>query len=276
MAGPRILVVEHEDSCPPALFGDWLAEAGCVLQVCRPYAGDALPALASYDGVLVLGGEMGANDDATHRWLAPLKAGIRDAVETGTPLLGICLGHQLVAAALGGVVERNPLGQTVGLQPVGWTEEAAGDDWVGGHRGGERAIHWNNDVVVSLPDGAVVLARSHRGGERASTTAPSGRDTTTSLFQWIARSPGGEVQIARFGSRAWGIQAHPEAHVGIIRRWLETDREDEVARDVDEEAVLAAIEAAGPELVAHWQPLAARFARLVAGRARPRSAEAGR
>jgi GMP synthase (glutamine-hydrolysing) len=248
MAGPRILVVEHEDSCPPALFGDWLAEAGCVLQVCRPYAGDALPALASYDGVLVLGGEMGANDDATHRWLAPLKAGIRDAVETGTPLLGICLGHQLVAAALGGVVERNPLGQTVGLQPVGWTEEAAGDDWVGGHRGGERAIHWNNDVVVSLPDGAVVLARS----------------------------PGGEVQIARFGSRAWGIQAHPEAHVGIIRRWLETDREDEVARDVDEEAVLAAIEAAGPELVAHWQPLAARFARLVAGRARPRSAEAGR
>ena len=125
MAGPRILVVEHEDSCPPALFGDWLVEAGCLLEVCRPYAGDALPALTAYDGVLVLGGEMGANDDDAHPWLTPLKAGIRDAVEAGTPLLGICLGHQLVAAALGGVVERNPRGQTVGLQPVGWTEEAA-------------------------------------------------------------------------------------------------------------------------------------------------------
>ena len=240
MAGPRILVVEHEDSCPPALFGDWLVDAGCLLEVCRPYAGDALPALTAYDGVLVLGGEMGANDDDAHPWLAPLKAGIRDAVEAGTPLLGICLGHQLVAAALGGVVERNPRGQTVGLQPVGWTEEAASDDWVGGsvagRRGGERAIHWNNDVVVTLPGGAVVLARS----------------------------PGGEVQVVRFGPRAWGIQAHPEADAGIIRRWVETDREDEVARGFDEAAVLASIEEAGPELASYWQPLAARFAALVA------------
>jgi GMP synthase (glutamine-hydrolysing) len=234
----RILAVEHEDSCPPALFGDWLTDAGCTLEVCRPYAGDALPALTAYDGVLVLGGEMGANDDDAHPWLTPLKAGIRDAVADGTPLLGICLGHQLVAAALGGVVERNPRGQTVGLQPIGWSDDAASDGWVGEHVGrhvGGRAIHWNNDVVVALPDGAVVLARS----------------------------PGGEVQVARFGPRAWGIQAHPEAHAGIIRRWVETDREDEVARDVDEEALLTAIEDAGPELVAYWQPLAARFANLV-------------
>jgi GMP synthase (glutamine-hydrolysing) len=244
MAGPRILAVQHEDSCPPALFGDWLAGAGCVLEVCRPYAGDALPALTAYDGVLVLGGEMGADDDADHPWLTPLKAGIRDAVAARTPLLGICLGHQLVASALGGVVVPNPRGQTVGLQPVGWTEEADSDDWVGGHvggdvagpPGGERAIHWNNDVVVTLPEGAVVLARS----------------------------PGGEVQVARFGPRAWGIQAHPEADAGIIRRWVETDREDEVARGFDEESVLAAIEEAGPALAAYWQPLAARFAAIAA------------
>jgi GMP synthase (glutamine-hydrolysing) len=240
MAGPRILVVEHEESCPPALFGDWLTDAGCTLEVCRPYIGDALPALTAYDGVLVLGGEMGANDDDAHPWLTPLKAGIRAAVAAGTPLLGICLGHQLVAAALGGAVERNPRGQTVGLQPVGWTDDAASDDWVGGHVGGPhaggRAIHWNNDVVTGLPHGAAVLART----------------------------PDGAVQVARFGPRAWGIQAHPEADAGIIRRWVETDREDEVARGFDEGAVLAAIEEAGPELVAYWQPLAARFAALVA------------
>jgi GMP synthase (glutamine-hydrolysing) len=80
----------------------------------------------------------------------------------------------------------------------------------------------------------------------------------------LARTPDGAVQVARFGPRAWGIQAHPEAHAGIIRRWVETDREDEVARGFDEGAVLAAIEEAGPELVAYWQPLAARFAALVA------------
>lgn len=182
---PRILAVEHEESCPPALVGEWLAEAGCTLEVCRPYVGDALPDLTSYDGVLVLGGEMGANDDDTHAWLAPLKAGIRDAVAAGTPLFGICLGHQLVAAA--------------------------------------------------LPEGAVVLART----------------------------PGGEVQAARFAPRAWGIQAHPEAHSAIVRRWAETDREDEVGRGFDKRAVLAAIEESGPVLASYWKPMATRFAALV-------------
>lgn len=237
MAGPRILVVEHEESCPPHLVGRWLSEAGCMLEICRPYAGDALPALTSYDGVLVLGGEMGANDDDAVAWLAPLKAGIRDAVAAGTPLLGICLGHQLVAVALGGEVSPNPLGQTVGLTEVAWTEAAADDDWVAGRTGDETAIHWNNDVVVRLPEGAVVLARS----------------------------PGREVQVARFGPRAWGIQAHPEVDADVVRHWAVTERDEHVSLGRDPDAVLAAIEDAGEALVAHWQPLVARFAALVAG-----------
>ena len=237
MAGPRILVVEHEASCPPRLFGQWLAEAGCTLEVCRPYAGDALPGLTSYDGVLVLGGEMGAHDDDTVAWLAPLKAGIGEAVRAGTPLLGICLGHQLVAAALGGVVEKNPRGQTVGLQTVGWSDAAADDDWVGGRTGTEVAIHWNNDVVVELPEAAVVLARS----------------------------PGGEVQAARFGSRAWGIQAHPEVDGEVVRQWAGTERDDHIALGLDQESVLREIDAAAVELEGHWKPLATRFAVLARG-----------
>ena len=235
---PRVLVVEHQDSCPPHLVGQWLVDAGCTLEVCRPYAGDELPALTSYDAVVVLGGEMSANDDDSVAWLRPLKAGIRDAVDAGTPLLGICLGHQLLGAALGGVVERNPRGQTVGLQPVGWSEDAAGDDLVAGRTRAEVAIHWNNDVVVALPDGAVVLARS----------------------------PGGEVQVARFGPRAWGIQAHPEADVDVVRRWAESDRDDHVALGLDQDEVLAAIEQAGPALAGHWRPLAARFAEIAGER----------
>ena len=237
MAGHRFLVVEHEASCPPRLVGQWLEEVGARLEVCRPYAGDTLPALTSYDAAVVLGGEMGANDDDTVAWLAPLKAGIRDAVAAGTPLLGICLGHQVMAVALGGRVERNPRGQVVGLQPVGWTEEAAHDAWSGGRTGSEVAIHWNNDVVVDLPDGAVVLARS----------------------------PGGEVQAARLGPRAWGIQAHPEADADLVRRWAASERADHGALGHAQDAVLAAIDAAGPALAGHWRPMVQRFAAIAAG-----------
>lgn len=240
MAGPRILVVEHQESCPPHLVGRWLEEAGAGLEVCRPYAGDALPALTSYDGVLVLGGDMGAHDDETVAWLAPLKAGIRDAVDEGTPLLGICLGHQVIAAALGGEVARNPRGQTVGLQPVGWSEDAAADAWVGEHTGDEVAVHWNNDVVLALPDGGVVLART----------------------------PGDEVQAARFGPRAWGVQAHPEVDAEVVAGWAANERDELVALGLDEDVVLAQIAAAAPALTGHWQPLVARFAAIAEGRGR--------
>lgn len=244
----RVAVVQHQESCPPALFGTWLAEAGCRLDVVRPYLGDPIPDLtggqAPYDAVLVLGGTMGAHDDATIAWLAPLKEQIRAAVEAEVPLLGICLGHQLTAAALGGRVEKNPLGQTVGVQPVGWTAEAGADALVGsGDPPGDtsreqRCVHWNNDVVVEAPAGTTVLAAT----------------------------PDGALQVARFGVAAWGIQAHPEADVAVVRRWAEKDREAHLARGVDQEAVLAELGSARDELASQWRPVAERLAALAGAR----------
>lgn len=235
----RLLVVQHEDDCPPALVGDWLTERGCELDVRRPYAGDDLPAtLADHDGLLVLGGSMGAEGD--HPWLAPTKDLVRTAVAEAVPTLGICLGHQLVASALGGRVERNPRGQQLGLLEVGWTAEAVADELFGTLAEAPapaRGAHWNDDVVTVLPPGATLLASA----------------------------PTGEVQAVRFAPTVWGVQLHPEVDHAILRRWAADDAGSHAAAGIDQAALLDAVEAAGPELVTTWTPLAASFARVVHG-----------
>jgi GMP synthase (glutamine-hydrolysing) len=216
-------------------MGEWLAEAGLVVDVRRPYSGDALPSdLAGHAGMVVLGGEMGAYDDAEHPWLTDVKQLCRTAVATGAPLLGICLGHQLLAVALGGTVAPGPHGQQIGVLDVGWTPEAYVDPLLAPVTALDDtpAVQWNNDVVTRLPDGAVALARTPRG----------------------------ELQAARFGSAAWGVQWHPEAGVEIIAPWAEHDRDDAVERGVDVDAYVGDVAAAGERLRRTWRVLADAFA----------------
>jgi GMP synthase (glutamine-hydrolysing) len=231
----RFLVVEHEPAAPVAHLGTWLLEAGAEIEVCRPWAGDEVPGVTGYDGLVVLGGSMGANDDATYPWLITVKDRVREAVDTGATTLGVCLGHQLVAVALGGTSVPNPRGQQVGLYDVGWRPEAEDDELVAGLAATPiRGIQWNVDVVTELPDGAVALA---------STTD-------------------GELQLARFAPRVWGIQLHPEADEPIVRSWAAGDRDDHLERGIDQDAVLAEIGEARIELDEAWRPLAARLVAL--------------
>ncbi len=116
----RLLVVQHEPDAPVAWLGEWWAEIGLELDVVRGDLGEPVPSAwsAAHDGLVVLGGAMGANDDDLAPWLAPTRALLAGAVALGVPTLGVCLGHQLAAVALGGTVGRNPSGRTSGLVPV--------------------------------------------------------------------------------------------------------------------------------------------------------------
>lgn len=223
----RVLTVEHQATCPPALLGEWLVEAGCELDVRRPYTADGLSALGGtaavdgYDALLVLGGTMDAFD-ADVPWLAPTRDLVVRAVEHDVPVLGVCLGHQLAALALGGEVARNPRGRTAGLQPLGHTDDGAADPLIGGVTG--PAIFSNQDVVTRLPDGAVELARAATG----------------------------ELQAARFAPRVWGLQWHPEATGDIVAAWARTHPEAEAeaaALKADVDGARAVLDVDGRALV---------------------------
>ena len=232
MSAPTVLVVEHATDCPPALLGQWLSAEGCALDVCRPYAGDDLPDPGAYDALLVLGGPMGALDDEQAPWLPRVRERVREAVRDGTPTLGVCLGHQLVAVALGGTVARNPAGQQLGLLELGWTEAAADDELLGPLAGPRRGVQWNDDVVTTLPAGATLLAAT----------------------------PQGEVQAVRFAPRVWGVQLHPEVDRSVLDPWAASDRGSHEAQGIDQEALLRSVDEARAELDAAWRPLAASFA----------------
>lgn len=229
---PRLLVIEHEDSCPPEYVGEWLAAEGVDLVVFRPYDGEPLPVdLDGYAGLLVLGGEMGANDDATYPWLTDAKALIRIAVEQDTPVWGICLGHQLVTVALGGTVQVNPAGRAGGLTAIGWVEESAHDPLCAGVVRDAVAVQWNNDIAEQLPPGTQVLA--------------------TSLD--------GSAQVVRFTGRAWGVQFHPEVGGDTFALWTASARERDPA-DTSIDDALDDIRAHEEQLKQTWRPMAKAFA----------------
>ena len=236
---PRVLVVENGADGPPGRVGDWLVEAGCELDVRRPYAGDELPAsLEAHDAMIVLGGEMGAGDDATYPWLALTKELVREAAADDRPTLGICLGHQLCAVALGGRVELNPHGPQLGLVEVTWGVGAAQDPLLGPVTAARHAVHWNTDVVLDLPRGAEVLARAD----------------------------GVEAEAVRFAPSVWGIQLHPEVDARAIAPWADdwvgSGRDDADAMAV----VLADVETADDRLERDWRPLGVSFSALARAR----------
>lgn len=240
MAERTVLVVEHEAGAP----GGWLAEhleaAGCRLEVRRPYAGDAVEPLVEGGllphGIVVLGGAMAAWDDAVAPWLPAVRALVRAAEHRAVPTLGVCLGHQLSAMALGGVAARNPAGSTVAVLPIGWVDAAADDPLFAQVRGtAALGVHWNNDVVTALP--------------------PEG--------QVLASSPDGAVQAARFGRSVWGVQFHPEAGPEILEGWVEEYGATHSDAGFDLETYLADARAHRGALEQGCSRLARSFAALV-------------
>ena len=151
-----IAIFRHTPTEGPGYLAGFLDERKIPWRLIAIDAGDAVPQDASaYSGLVFMGGPMSVNDDLP--WIPKAEALIRDAVARDIPLLGHCLGGQLISKALGGVVSRNP------IKEIGWGEVKVSDndiarDWFGDIKN-FQAFHWHGETF-SLPQGATHLLSS--------------------------------------------------------------------------------------------------------------------
>lgn len=187
----HILVLQHEQAEHPGIFRRFLTEDGHSWDAVNLNGGAVLPALDGYDALWVMGGPMDVWDEDSHPWLIPEKALIRDAVEgRGMPFLGLCLGHQLLADALGGEVAKSDPGE-IGVTEVQLTEAGATGVLFDGLPERFRTFQWHGAEVRRLPPGAQVLATS----------------------------PACAVQAMKWGTRAYSLQFHAEIEDETLRSW---------------------------------------------------------
>ena len=226
-----MLVVVNEESDPPGRLSDWLVEAGLDLRVVR---GIDLPAdLGGVDGLVVLGGAMGAWDDERAPWLPHERALLREAVTTEVPTLAICLGAQLLAAAHGGRVEPSPDSAEFGAQLIAKRTAASSDPLFAPVPITPDVLQWHFDAVTVLPPGAIQLAGS----------------------------PVCDNQAFRLGRLAWGIQFHIETAPEVVHAWAAEDAELLDGYDLD--AMLRRSDAAHDDFAEVWRPFAHAFAEIV-------------
>jgi len=183
-------ILQNDPDVPP---GNILENLHLQPPVHHLYRGDPLPELRDLSALIVLGGVMGANDDDRHPFLSGLKTLIGHVVEAVIPFLGICLGGQLLAAAMGGRVASGRW-EELGSQRVTLTDEGRRDRLFRGIPDEFASFQWHHDSF-DLPPGGILLA--------SSADCPH--------------------QAFRIGESAWGLQFHPEVTEQIIRDWCALD-----------------------------------------------------
>ena len=152
------LVLQHIDVEGPGLLGAALQARGVTLRTVRPYAGEPVPARCDADALVVMGGPMGVYESDRYPHLSDELRLIEATVADGRPVIGTCLGSQLLAAALGARVYPNTR-KEIGWHDVELTDAARDDALLGGVPRRFTPVHWHGDIF-DLPAGAVHLAAS--------------------------------------------------------------------------------------------------------------------
>lgn len=230
---PTLLAIQHVPWETPHRILD--ACKSLAVHTVKPLAGQVLPSHDEVAGAVVMGGPMNVDETDRHPALATEREWLAEAVRREMPVLGICLGAQLLARALGAEV-RPGEGPELGFAPVEILDPE--DPILGALAPSTTVLHWHGDVF-SLPDGAQPLARSAKT----------------------------EHQAFRHGN-AWGVLFHPEADFALLEAWLAVPEmvheACEALGDEGAAALPAAAEAAEAELVERTTPGLRAFTALAA------------
>lgn len=190
----RALIFQHTAGEHPGAFSRHIAAAGDTAHAVHFHKGDAIPEFAGFDALIVMGGPMDVWDEDAHPWLVAEKRAIASWVQGGRPYLGVCLGHQLLVEAMGGKCAKMAVPE-VGVMPMALTAAGGADPVLSrlpGPRDTLRVMQWHGVEAARLPDRATLLA------ENANCA----------------------VQAIRVGTRAWGVQFHPEITDDLCAYWM--------------------------------------------------------
>jgi GMP synthase-like glutamine amidotransferase len=195
----RVLAIVHQRDAGPGVFGEEMEANGVELRTWLPAEDEPVPPdLDEHDAVMTFGGAMHVDQEDRHPWLAVEKAVLRELVAAGGPLLGVCLGSQLVAEAAG-ALPRRASEPEIGWRDVELTPEATTDPLLGALPQRFEAFQWHS-YEVPLPPRAVALAHSPVS-----------------------------LQAYRIGESVWGIQFHAEVGAAAAQEWIRDYRSDEDA-----------------------------------------------
>jgi GMP synthase (glutamine-hydrolysing) len=183
------LVIQHTPTEGPGLLANAFAAAGRHARVVRLDLEDLLPAPLETSGVVVMGGPMGVHDTVDYPWLKSETRWLATCVAAGLPVLGVCLGAQLLAGALGATVTTGDEPE-IGVGRVALSADGRADPVLGPEGDGLAVVHWHGDTFT-IPPGAVHLASSDRYPNQA----------------------------FRHGDRVYGLQFHLEVDDEVAAGW---------------------------------------------------------
>jgi GMP synthase-like glutamine amidotransferase len=215
--------LQHADFEDLGTIEPWLRRQGHAVAASRLHAGEALPEIGGFDALIVMGGPMNIYQYDRYPWLRAEQRLIRSAIAAGRRLLGICLGAQLIADALGGPVSRNPQPE-VGWFPVTMTAAGRRSALFAGLPDPLLPFHWHSDTFA-LPPGAECLAASSACAQQAFA----------------------------FGPRILGLQFHPEVTRAALAAWFACEQ-PAAGPGVQPTAEILARDRAFAELL-EWFPL---------------------